>query len=172
MSQTRRHDIAMERRAIGERGSEGFSLPELLVVIFLMGMFVVFGGPALNEAFKSYKVRSAADNLLTDIRALRYTAVANRAPATMTINDQSNIAAKNQYSYTNTKGRLITVNMPDGVNIETTSAASITFNIYGSTGAGGSQTVVVSTPINDSRNDRYTISVTATGTVSSAYSTF
>ena len=58
------------------------------------------------------------------------------------------------------------------VNIETTSAASITFNMYGSTGVAGNQTLSVSMAINGSRNDRYTITVTPSGTISSAYSTF
>jgi len=58
------------------------------------------------------------------------------------------------------------------VNIETTSAASITFNMYGSTGVSGNQTVSVSMAINGSRNDRYTITITPSGTISSAYSTF
>jgi hypothetical protein len=60
----------------------------------------------------------------------------------------------------------------DGVNIETTSAASITFNINGSSGSAGNTTFMVSAMINSSRNDRYTITVSPTGTVSTAYSTF
>ncbi len=61
--------------------------------------------------------------------------------------------------------------MHTGINIETGSAASITMNSNGSTGSGN-LTVSVSGPINDSRNDRYTITITPTGTVSSAYTTF
>ena len=152
-------------------GEQGYSFPELLIVIALMGLFIVFGGPALNEAYKSYKVRAVADGLATDIRAQRYNAVSNRAPRTITINNQADATAPNQYSYTNYKGDTITIRM-DGVNIETTSVASITFNINGSTGASGNSTVRVSMMINNERNDRYTITVTPTGTVSTAYSTF
>ena len=152
-------------------GEQGYSFPELLIVIALMGLFIVFGGPALNEAYKSYKVRAVADGLATDIRAQRYNAVSNRAPRTLTINNQADATAPNQYSYTNYKGDAITVRL-GGVNIETTSAASITFNINGSTGASGNSTVRVSMMINNERNDRYTITVTPTGTVSTAYSTF
>ena len=76
------------------------------------------------------------------------------------------------YSYTNFKGDPITVRIEPFVDIETTSAASITFNINGSTGATGNQTVSVSMAINGSRNDRYTITITPSGTISSAYSTF
>ena len=56
----------------------GFSLSEMLVVIAIMGLFILFGGPAMADAYRAYKVRSAADMLVTDIRALRYNAVAQR----------------------------------------------------------------------------------------------
>jgi len=159
------------RMQTGKDGREpGFSLPELLIVIALMGLFIIFGGPSLNDAFRSYKVRSVANDLVTDLRALRYNAVSTRAQRTMTISDQ-NAGSPNQYSYVNYKGAGVTVRL-DGVNIESTSAASITFNINGSTGAFGNQTLSVSGMINDSRNDRYTITVTPTGTISTAYSTF
>jgi len=84
---------------------------------------------------------------------------------------EADATAPNQYAYTNYKGDAITVRM-DGVSIETTSAASITFNINGSTGAAGNTTIRMSAMINAERNDRYTITVTPTGTVSTAYSTF
>jgi len=148
----------------------GYSFAELLIVIALIGLFVLFGGPALADGFKAYKIRSVANNLAIDLRALRYNAVANRAPFTMTINNLTN-AAPNQYSYNNVKGDAITIRL-DGVDIETTSAASVTFNINGSTGATGNQTVSVSRNINSTRNDRYTITVTPTGTISTAYTTF
>lgn len=163
-----RRGLAHTQRAGHETG---YSLPELLIVIALIGLFVLFGGPAMADAFKAYKVRSVANNITTDIRALRYNAVSTRTPRTMTINNTTN-ASPNQYTYTNYKGDPITVRIEPFVDIETTSAASITFNINGSTGAVGNTTVSVSMAINGSRNDRYTITVTPSGTISSAYSTF
>lgn len=155
-----------------QRQERGFSLPELLVVIALMGLFILFGGPAVNEAYRAYKVRATADNLVNDLRAQRYIAVANRAPGTLTLNNQNNVTAPNTYSFTNSKGVLITVTLEAGVNIETTSAGSVTFGINGGTGASGNTQVMVNCAINDTRNDRYTLTITPTGTVSSAYSTF
>lgn len=154
-------------------GSErGFSLPELLAVIFFIGLFVVFGAPAFMDAFRAYRVRADADNVVTDIRALRYNAVTNRASRTMTINNQSNSTAPNTYSFVNAAGNTVTMTMDMGVNIETTSAASITMGSNGSTGVTGNLTVSVSGMVNTSRNDRYTITITPSGTISSAYSTF
>jgi prepilin-type N-terminal cleavage/methylation domain-containing protein len=159
--------FSTQMRSAGQRG---YSFPELLIVIALIGLFVLFGGPSIADAFRAYKVRSVANDLTIDLRAMRYNAVSTRTPRTMTINNQASLTP-NQYSYTNYKGDSITVRL-DSVNIETTSAASITFNINGSTGGTGNQSVVVSGPINASRNDRYTLTVTPTGTISSAYSTF
>ena len=150
----------------------GFSLPELLAVIALMALMILFGGPAMADGFRSYKVRSAADILQTDVRALRYAAVASRTTMTMSLNNQSHATAPNQYSFTNSKGQAITRPIEHGVNLETTSAASITFGITGSTGVTSTQTLVVSMPINATRGDRYTISVTPSGTVQTAYATY
>jgi len=160
--------VSSEQRNRLERG---YSFSELLVVMALIGLFVLFGGPSMADAFRAYKVRSAANDLTTNLRAMRYNAVSTRTPRVMTINDQAN-ASPNQYSFTNYKGDPVTVRIEPGVNIETTSPASITFNINGSTGATGSQTIAFSMFISGSRSDRYTITVTPTGTISSAYSTF
>jgi prepilin-type N-terminal cleavage/methylation domain-containing protein len=163
----------MTRECQKKRSRErGYSLPELLIVIALIGLFVLFGGPAMADGYRAYKVRSIANNVTVDLRAMRYNAVSKRATQTMTLNNQNHATAPNRYSYSNFQGDPITVTLEPPVNIETTSAATINFNIYGSTGVSGSQTVVVSGPINGSRNDRYTITVSPTGTISSAYSTF
>ena len=156
----------------GAKQERGYSLPELLIVIALIGIFVLFAGPAMSDAYRAYKVRSDANGLTMDLRALRYNAVSRHATQTVTINDQAHATAPNQYSYSNYKGDPITQRIGPFVNIETTSAASISFNMYGSTGVAGNQTVSVSSTINSSRNDRYTISVSPTGTISTAYSTF
>ena len=150
----------------------GFSIPELLAVMALMALLILFGGPAMADGFRSYKVRSAADILSTDVRALRYSAVATRASLTMTLNNQSHATAPNQYTYTNSKGVTIVRPIENGVNLETGSAASITFGTTGSTGLTSSQTLIVSMGINATRGDRYTISISPSGTVSTAYTTY
>jgi len=164
--------MTTQQAATQRKRIAGFSISELLTVLALMGLLILFGGPAMADAFRSYKVRSAADILSTDVRALRYAAVAGRASLTMTVNDQADSTAPNQYSFTNFKGDPVTRRLESGVSIETSSDASITFSAMGATGLSSSQTFVVSMPISDLRGDRYTISVTPSGTVSAAYSTY
>jgi prepilin-type N-terminal cleavage/methylation domain-containing protein len=150
----------------------GFSLPELLAVIAIMGLFILFGGPAMADAYKAYKVRSAADTLVTDIRALRYNAVAQRATQTLTINTQSNVSAPNQYTFVNMKGVTVLRREEVGVKIDDTSSTTISFNNTGATGSTGNLTVIMSLDVNSDRGDRYTLTVTPSGTVSSAYATY
>ena len=160
----------MRRRA--RAGSAGYSLPELLVVIALMGLFILFAGPAMADAYKAYKVRSATDILATDIRALRYAAVAQRGSRTMTLNTQGHATAPNQYSFVNAIGDTITRRLEQWVNLENASATTITFGTTGATGVSSSLTFLVSMNINSSRGDRYTIAVSPTGTVTTSYATY
>jgi hypothetical protein len=122
----------------------------------------------MADAYRAYKVRSAANVLATDMRALRYVAVATRAPRTMTVNTLGHPSAPNQYTFVNAKGETVTRLVESGVNIETASATSITFGITGSTGSA-SQTVLVGMNINAVRGDRYTVAVSPTGTVTTSF---
>ena len=163
----------MTRRSTAQsHGSGGFSLSEMLTVIAILGLFILFGGPSMADAFRAYKVRSAADMLVTDIRALRYNAVAQRVTQTLTINTQSNVTAPNQYTFVNMKGVTVVRQEEIGVKIDDTSSTTISFNNTGATGSTGSLTVIMSLDVNSDRGDRYTLTVTPTGTVSSAYASY
>jgi len=150
-------------------GSPGFSVSEALVVIALMGIFVLFGGPAMADAYRAYKVRSVADVLSTDLRAMRYAAVATRASRSMTVNTQGHPSAPNQYTFVNAKADSVTRPVESGVNIEDASDTSITFTMTGGTGSSSSLTLLVSMDINSDRGDRYTIDVSPTGTVTTSF---
>jgi Tfp pilus assembly protein FimT len=154
------------------RSAEGYSLSELLTVIALIGLFVLFGGPAMADAFRAYKVRASADIVATDVRAMRYSAVGQRSARTMTINSQGAGSNPNTYTFINAVGTTVTRRMEHGVNIEDASADTLSFNTMGATGSAGSETIIVSMDINATRGDRYTISVSPSGTVTAAYSTY
>ena len=156
----------MKRRTTAE--APGFSLSEALVVIALLGIFTLFGGPAMADAYRAYKVRSTADILATDLRAMRYAAVAMRTPRTMTLNTQSHSTAPNQYTFINARGQSVTRRLESGVNIDDASDTTISYSIGGSTGTG-TLSVLVSMDINSDRGDRFTVDVSPTGTVSTSF---
>ncbi|MGH9749432.1 MAG: pilus assembly FimT family protein [Candidatus Polarisedimenticolia bacterium] len=159
-------------REIRKHGTQsGYSFPELLIVVAIIGMFVLFGGPALNSAVKSYRVRSAANGLANDLRAQRYLAVSNRGSRSVTINRQDHSTAPNQYTFVNPQGRSVTVRL-DLVTVDTASATSVPFNMNGSTGTAGNINVVLSNDITATRGERYTVTVTPTGTVQTAFATY
>ena len=162
----------LDTKAAMRRRTAGYSLSELLTVIALIGIFVLFGGPAMADAFKAYKVKASANIVATDVRGMRYAAVGQRTSRTMTINSTGTGSNANTYDFVNPIGDTITRRMEHGVNIEDASADTLTFSSTGATGTTATQTIIVSMDINSSRGDRYTISVSPSGTVSTAYSTY
>lgn len=165
--------MSTERRQGGRRGAaDGYSLSELLTVIALLGMFILFGGPAMADGFRAYKVKSSANIVATDVRGMRYAAVGNRTTLTMTVSNQGSGVNPNTYVFTNAAGQTITRRLEPGVNLETGSAATLSFSSTGATGSTATQVLIVSMDINSTRGDRYTISVSPTGTVTTAYATY
>ena len=154
------------------RSTEGYSLSELLTVIALIGLFVLFGGPAMADAFRAYKVRATADIVATDVRAMRYSAVGQRSARTMAISSQGAGTNPNTYTFVNAVGDTVLRRLEHGVNIDDASADTLSFGITGATGSAGNEVVIVRMDINATRGDRYTISVSPSGTVSTAYSTY
>ena len=154
------------------RTEDGYSLSELLTVIALLGMFILFGGPAMADGFRAYKVKSSANIVATDVRGMRYAAVGNRTSLTMTVSNQASGTNPNTYVFTNAAGQTITRRLEPGVNLESGSAATLSFSSMGSTGSTATPVLIVSMDINSTRGDRYTISVSPTGTVTTAYATY
>lgn len=66
-------------------GQRGFSLAEVLVVVGLIGIIVLFSTPALLDFFRSMKVRTAAQRVVSNMRLARQVAVSRRNHVTMVI---------------------------------------------------------------------------------------
>lgn len=153
------------RARVSRRRSEpGFSLTELLVVIALMGVFITFAGPAFNESYRAYKVRSAALELTDALRAARQVAVTTRTPTSLAID-----TAAGTYSWTDSKGKVRTITLTTPVHFVTASPATVTFVTNG-TVSTGSATIALQNNVNSSRADRWTLTLNTVGRVTSAYS--
>ena len=157
-------DREQRRRQALSRFERGFSLPELLVVIALMGIFITFAGPAFNESFRAYKVRSAALELTDALRAARQVAVSTRLATSLAVN-----TAGGSYSWTDSKGRIRSVTLPVPVRFVSASPATITFTTNG-TVTTGAATISLQNTVNTTRADRWTLDLNTVGRVTSTYS--
>jgi len=146
------------------RFESGFSLPELLVVIAMMAIFITFAGPAFNESYRAYKVRSSALELSDSLRAARQVAVATRTLTSLVVN-----TAGASYSWTDSKGRLRTTNLQSPVRFVAATPATITFASNG-TVSSGAATISLQNNINGTRADRWTLDLNTVGRVTSTYS--
>ena len=156
------HDGPECRRREGSaktRAERGFSLPELLVVLAIIGAFVVMAIPLVNEQIRIAELRSVSDELAVHLRAARMIAVSHHKDIVVTVSADPT----NTLSYSDTDNQTRTIKMPGKVKIKTGSAVSITFHSDGSSGASSTITTesTVSTAI-----ERWILTVNTVGMVS------
>lgn len=108
----------------------GISLPELLVVVSIIGLAVAVAVPAITAAVRSARLRSAVSQFSVSLKAARMIAVTQQSPVEVTVK----VAPDNYYEYVDAAGRLRRFDMPAGVRI-LASASPITFNPNGSLSA-------------------------------------
>jgi prepilin-type N-terminal cleavage/methylation domain-containing protein len=127
--------------------ARGVTLPELLVVISILGLAVVAVVPLVATTVKRAQVRASADQFTMSLRAARMVAVARNAPVEVRVIDADE-ADGNAYEYTDSAGRLRRFRVPTSARIHRASASSIVFQSNGSIDPGP-RTVYIETEFQD-----------------------
>jgi prepilin-type N-terminal cleavage/methylation domain-containing protein len=123
------------------RARSGFTLPELLIVVAILGLAIAVSVPIVAEAVNQARVRTAADQFAVDLKAARMIAVTKRATPYLDVSVQPDPI--NVYSYVNGRGENRTVELPPGVRIVSPSSAyTVRFQRDGSVSGGGTTTVL------------------------------
>ena len=91
----------------------GVTLPEVLVVIAIIAMAVGVAVPVISDAVRAARLRSAAQQLATSLRAARMVSVTRQAPVDFVVRPHP----ENSYEYPDRVGQLRTQRMPEGVRI-------------------------------------------------------
>jgi prepilin-type N-terminal cleavage/methylation domain-containing protein len=153
-----------ERSASGGREA-GFSLPEMLAVVALIGISIAIAIPLVNEQVRIAEIRGCADQAGLDMRAARMIAVSKHKSIVVTVNADPT----NSYSYERTDGSTRTITMPSRVKITTGSSATVTFKSDGSTAAAG--TVIFQSAVS-TKTEQWTMTVNTLGLTDLAHARF
>ena len=152
-------------RRIGGQREAGFSLPEMLAVVALIGISIAIAIPLVNEQVRIAEIRGCADQAGLDMRAARMIAVSKHKTIVMTVNADP----VNSYSYERTDGSTRTITMPSRVKITSGSSATVTFKPDGSTAAAG--TVIFQSQVS-TKTEQWTMTVNTLGLTDLAHSRF
>lgn len=115
------------RRPAADGGARaGFTLPELLVVLAIIGLAVLVSVPLASQKLREIRARSAAGEFATGLRAARMAAVALGRDVEVQIEQ----APLNRWRYEDVGGRVREVQPPQGVSI-TASPPQIVFGPAG-----------------------------------------
>jgi prepilin-type N-terminal cleavage/methylation domain-containing protein len=136
--------------------SRGFSLPELLAVVALIGIAIAIGIPIVNEQVRIAEVRAAADDLALHLRAARSIAVSKHTTIPFTVE----VDPVNLFKYIGSDGNDKEIKMPGRVRIAPASARSINFKRNGSVDVASS--IIVESDVSGAR-ERWTVSVNTAG---------
>jgi prepilin-type N-terminal cleavage/methylation domain-containing protein len=110
------------------RTGGGFSLPELLVVLTIVGLSVGVAVPLVSHQVRMLRIRGAAAQFAADLRAARMIAVARRE----TVDVQVDIDPVNVYSFPGVRGDTRRMTMPEGIRIVSCTPSRIRFRPDGS----------------------------------------
>ena len=120
-------DRVSGRTTAPRSGERGVTLAEMLAIVALLGLVAAIGIPLISEQVQQAEIRSAADQYVMTLKAARMLAVSNRRAWDVDVQ----VDPANTYTYVDARDRPITINMPDGVRI-VSSTNPISFQIHGS----------------------------------------
>ncbi len=150
------------RRFVPERFRRGFSLPELLVVLAIVGLSVAVAVPLVSHELHMVRMRTAADQFASDLRAARMIAVSTRGRVGdrgEPVSVQVFVEPENFYTYPDARGQPRRVEMPQGVHI-VSSPSSIVFGMNGSIAA---EAVTIFEAGTSDGTDRWTVTTSRLG---------
>jgi Tfp pilus assembly protein FimT len=134
------------------------SLPELLVVISILGLGVMVSIPLIADRVQNAKIRAAASQLAVSLRAARMVAVSRQIPVVVTLA----AAPDNTYQFADADGQLRVTRLPDGAWIDgALSSPSIAFAPDGSLSVPA--TAVIKSTLSSGGVETWTIEVPVTG---------
>lgn len=160
-------------RRVNQRG---YSLPELLTVVAIMGILSLITLPAFNKLMPQYRIRNAASEMAASMRMLRSQAVSTRNEFRMTldpVNERYSLAQRNN------AGTWIPIGengrpTPNGdirwknlnrVDLMGSAVSTVIFTRTGAPTGGTAVSVVLGVNNSSVAFNRYTINVAAAGNV-------
>lgn len=138
--------------------SRGVSLPEVLVVVAVLALVVLVALPLAASRLREAKLRNAAQQFTTSLRAARMIAVTVGRDAVVTVS----LDPVNAYDYIDAEGRARRVDLPPGVRIAT-SPASIRFRPNGSVQADSAPITVFEATFASGGIERWTVETSLSG---------
>ncbi|MDM7925003.1 MAG: type II secretion system protein [bacterium] len=132
-----KRDHVIQVHSRGRRGSPGFSLVEIIVVLTVLGVVAAAAGLGFRAINEKSRIAVAASNALSDLRYAQETAMTERQDVTFTVNSGTNSYSaaysasgallKSPLKPTESLNVTLGVKETKGVSI-TAANASITFN--------------------------------------------
>lgn len=136
------------------RGEKGVTLIEIAVVMAIVAIMGVFMAPAIGEWIGNYRIRQAARDIASTLQEAKMQTIAER-----TTLYRVDFSATND-TYQLLPGGSLT-HVPRGVDIETGSAASVSFSPDG-TSPSGTSTITVK----NEDGKQYDVTVNSVGRIS------
>ena len=99
----------------------GFTIIELMVALVVVAILAVVAAPEFGEYFAAQRVKSAAEELLTDLQFARLESVQKNADITLTMNSSG-------YTITRGAATVKTVTLGSGTTVSAGSTMSAVFN--------------------------------------------